>query len=307
MKVLFISSGNSRFGISPIIRNQGESLKQAGLNLEYFVINGKGFISYFKHIFILKKHIRNKTYNVFHAHYALSAVTATLAGCKPLIVSLMGSDIRSGILLNSIIRFFTYFRWDVTIVKSALMQKEIRIKSACIIPNGVNLNEVNAGERQIAGSSTKTILFAANPEKHVKNFALAEKAVSLINDDSVQLKVVHSKSHSEIVREINNADILLHTSYWEGSPNLIKEALACNCPVVSTDVGDVKWLFGVEPGHFITSFDPQDVADKIKLALHFAETTGKTKGRDRIINLGLDSATVAKKILAIYENISRQK
>ena len=75
----------------------------------------------------------------------------------------------------------------------------------------------------------------------------------------------------------------------EGSPNLVKEAMACNCPVVATDVGDIKWLFGDEPGYFISDFTSEDFSRKIKRALDFSITTGRTRGRERILELGLDS------------------
>jgi glycosyltransferase involved in cell wall biosynthesis len=99
------------------------------------------------------------------------------------------------------------------------------------------------------------------------------------------------------------ADVLLSTSHWEGSPNAIKEAMACNLPVVSTDVGDVKWLFGDEPGYYLTSFNPHDVAYKIKESLSFSNEFGKTKGRERIVSLGLASETIAEKISCVYNKV----
>ena len=101
MKILFVSSGNSQNGISPIIKNQGESIVKAGIELEYFLIKGKGIKGYFKSIFTLRKHLKNNTYDIVHVHYSLSAIVASLAGAKPLIVSLMGSDVKSN----------SWFKW----------------------------------------------------------------------------------------------------------------------------------------------------------------------------------------------------
>ena len=100
---------------------------------------------------------------------------------------------------------------------------------------------------------------------------------------------------------MNASDIVVLTSLREGSPNVIKEAMACNCPVVATDVGDIAWLFGNEPGHFLSGFDPQDVATKLNMALEFSEEYGRTSGRNRIIELGLDSESVARRIVGVYE------
>ena len=94
MKILFISSGNSVNGISPITKNQGVSLENAGISLEYYTIKGRGPRGYLNNVKPLKKLLKEQTYDVVHAHYAFSAFVATLAGAKPLVVSLMGSDVK---------------------------------------------------------------------------------------------------------------------------------------------------------------------------------------------------------------------
>jgi glycosyltransferase involved in cell wall biosynthesis len=121
-----------------------------------------------------------------------------------------------------------------------------------------------------------------------------------------QLKVVYNKTHEEILSEILQTDILLLTSRWEGSPNIIKEAMACNRPIVATDVGDIRWLFGNEPGHYICDFDPQDIAAKIEQALDFNDKNGRTNGRNRIIELGLDSISIAKKLESVYNEVLKK-
>ena len=307
MKVLFISSGNAKYGISPIVKNQGASLYNAGIDIEYFTIEGKGLLSYIKHIFFLRKKISNNKFDIFHAHYSLSAFTATLAGCKPLIVSLMGSDTKSNKFIRSIIRIIARIRWKAIIVKSASMKRDIGINSVHIIPNGVDLERVKPVNSNRSETGKKKILFPTNPNKYSKNYQLAEQSVAYLRENNVSFQVVHSVSHDEIIQELNNADVLLLTSRYEGSPNIIKEAMACNLPIVATDVGDVRWVIGDTEGCYITSFKPDDIADKIKLALRFSEEKGRTNGRERIIELGLDSKTIAKKIIRIYEEVLAQK
>jgi glycosyltransferase involved in cell wall biosynthesis len=302
MKVLFISSGNVEFGISIIVKNQGESLRKAGIDVNYFTIKGKGIFSYLKHIFILHTYLRENDFDIFHAHYSLSGFTASLAGCKPLIVSLMGSDIKSGIIEKQIIRLFCFFRWKSVVVKSYSLKKDIGLKKAVIISNGVNLDLVKPSIKK-RSSEKKIVLFGADPDRNVKNFSLAEKAVSLLHNDNIVLRTIHSLPHDELIGEINNSDVLLITSLWEGSPNLVKEAMACNCPVVATNVGDIAWLFGNEPGHFLTGFNCYDVAEKLRLALSFAQENVRTNGRQRIITLELDSGSIATKLVSLYQSV----
>ncbi len=128
MKVLFVSSGNSEIGISPIIKNQGESLKQNGIDLYYFTIKGKGINGYLKNIPILKKYLKYHNYDIIHAHYSLLAIVATLSGAKPLVVSLMGSDIYGNVNIDGERKFYSY----INILSAKLLQpfvKKIIVKS----------------------------------------------------------------------------------------------------------------------------------------------------------------------------------
>ena len=80
--------------------------------------------------------------------------------------------------------------------------------------------------------------------------------------------------------------------------------MACNCPIVTTDVGDVLWLLGDTEGCYITSFEPADVADKIKKAIEFSQIKGRTNGRNQIIDLGLDSESVARRVVEVYNKVA---
>ena len=88
------------------------------------------------------------------------------------------------------------------------------------------------------------------------------------------------------------------TSFKEGSPQFIKEAMACNVPIISTDVGDVKDNIKFTEGCFIVGYDPKIIADKIELLI---KNNNKTKGRINIKKF--DNKKIAKKILNIYNSI----
>jgi len=186
------------------------------------------------------------------------------------------------------------------------MKLALGIDKVEVIPNGVDLDifrpmNKNDCRKELGWDiGNKIILFAADPKRPEKNFSLAKKATETLNIQDVELKVVYPVPHKDIPIYLNAADLLLSTSLWEGSPNIIKEAMACNCPIVSTNVGDVKWLLDGVEGCFITTKDPKDVADKIEKALNFR---GKTMGREKLISLGLDSEHIAKKIIQVYEEV----
>ena len=115
-----------------------------------------------------------------------------------------------------------------------------------------------------------------------------------------ELLLVSNVDQEQLNLYYNAVDCLVLTSRYEGSPNVIKEAMACNCPIVSTDIGDVEWILGEAEGCYISSFEPSDVAEKLSLAL---EIENRTNGRDRLIKLGLDSETIAKGLIHIYSQV----
>lgn len=322
MKVLFVSSGNSEFGISPIVKNQGESLKKNGIDIEYFTIKGKGINGYLKNIPILKKYLKTHHYDVIHAHYSFCGWVSKLTLTKiPVIVSLMGSDTYGNVDLYGKKKSNSY----INILSSKILQlfvKKIIVKSknlesytylknkVKIIPNGVDINKFKPIEKNICREKLnidinyKLILFLGNPSDPRKNFNLLKNAINNIKDVNLKIIKPYPVDNKDIVYFMNAADVLVMTSYLEGSPNVIKEAMACNLPIVSTDVGDVKEIIGDTEGCYICSYDPTDVAEKIKMALSFGK---RTNGRKRIIELGLDSDSIAKKIIDVYQEVLYKK
>lgn len=117
----------------------------------------------------------------------------------------------------------------------------------------------------------------------------------------VQLIELKGYTRDQVNALMYNCNVLLLTSKTEGSPQVVKEAMACGCPIVSVDVGDVKErLGGVEGCYVVKSRDPRDLAEALKKALAFE---GRTKGRERIVEMRLTNEQVAKRMVEIYEDI----
>jgi len=322
MKILFISSGNKGKGINPIIINQGEALAKAGVEVEYYPIVGKGIRGYLRNVLPLRKHVRINHYDAIHAHYSLTAFAASLAGCKHLVVSLMGSDVKASKQYKNIIKLFAkLFRWKTIIVKSKDMYDSLGMPEAVIIPNGVDFDrfkplEQTECQRQLGWDTNKKhILFPANPSRPEKDFALAQAAVEMIEKtmyEQVEIHVFENVPNDQTPIHYNAADVVLMTSKWEGSPNAIKEAMTCCIPIVSTDVGDVRERLEVrgkreeliEGCYVAESREPEELAELLVKALGKGKDNGdkfRTDGRQRIEEMGLKNEIVAQKLIDLYQ------
>jgi teichuronic acid biosynthesis glycosyltransferase TuaC len=307
MKVLFVLSGNKDKS-SNLVVNQAESIisYDKSIVIEYFLVKGKGLTGYLKNIKPLKQKIRTFNPDVIHAHYSFCGILSFLSfSKKPIITSLMGSDLHLKLHWRLVLFISSAF-WNVTIVKSKAMLKKYLLSKTVVIPNGVSLDkypEIGKEEaRRLLGLETgKTfVLFLADPGRPEKNFQLAKKACELIKDKYMELLVVNHIPHEQTRLYYYAVDVLVLSSFYEGSPNVIKEAMVCNCPIVSTDVGDVSILFDGVQGNFISDFTPEVFSEKIKLAIVFARQHNRTEGRTRIMELGIDAGTIARKIYGIY-------
>ncbi len=299
--VLFVCSGNRLGHCTAAIMGQQRALEESGVRVSFFYIRGGGVGSYIKSVFRLRRLLKEDGFYVIHAHYGLSAVVASLAGARPLIVSLMGSDVYGLRWIRGMVRFFAAHIWPVTIVKSEQMVGKLNLNNLKVIPNGVDFSlfrEVPKREsRQKAGfHSAVHILWPADPLRDVKNFGLARAAIKMLKTEGCELSVIKYKGLEEMPEFYNAADVVLVTSRWEGSPNVVKEALACNIPVVSTAVGDVeKWLSGIE-GCKVCDSDALSIARGLEYALTFK---GRIRAREQISEL--DNRLVIEELLNIYK------
>jgi teichuronic acid biosynthesis glycosyltransferase TuaC len=321
MKVLFVSSGNSdNFEVAPFIKSQGESLKALGVDLSYFTVQGKGLSGYLRGASTLRKYLKDHSVDVIHAHYTLSGWSVVLARPKqPIVLSLMGTDAYGNYIGVNQIKFSSRYLIFLTyliqpfvhsiICKSEHIQGFVWLKKKShVIPNGILIDNIKPYSHDFKEElgldpQKKHVLFLGKKSSLRKNFKLVEEAMTLIPADDVYLSAPYPVSHGVVVKYLNSVDVLVVPSLMEGSPNVVKEAMACNCPVVATNVGDIAWLLGNEPGYFLTSFDPQDFALNIRKALEFSENHGRTQGRARIMKLGLDSETIARRIIKVYDEV----
>lgn len=306
MNVLFVYRGYGSKLKNAVVDNQARAIAaHPDVRLFTCPIAGGGK-NYLKYPGKIRKMVKKHKIDIIHAHYSLSGFVASLAfSGKAVVCSLMGSDVWDKTVSRPFIPFFRRFMWKMTIVKSSEMEKACR--GSVMAPNGVDMENFRPLDKSLCFDRSgfdpkdKNILFVAKvADMPVKNITLAQTAVQLLTENykiNAKLQVLENISFPDLPYYYNAADLLLLTSRTEGSPNVVKEALACNCPVVSTDVGDVKQIIENIDGCFITSFEKEDVAEKIKAAIEYDKPLN---AREQISYL--DNKVIVEKIVAVYKD-----
>ena len=302
MRILIVCSSNSG-NIAPFITEQVDSLKSLGVEVDYFLVDQKGVFGYLSKRKDLLRKIKDYQPDIIHAHYGLSGLLANLQRQVPVITTYHGSDINNP-------KVFPFSRLCIMLSaynifvseKSKKISRQIHKQS--VIPCGVDtrlftpIDKIQARKELKLNINIQYVLFAGAFNNKVKNPELAQKAVALLSN--VELLELKNYSRQQVALLMNAVDAVLMTSFSEGSPQFIKEAMSCNCPIVSVPVGDVPEMISNIPGGFISTYNSIDIAKKLKQALAFAK---RTEGRNRLIELNLDTASVAKRILEVYNSV----
>jgi len=302
MRILIVASIKKTY-YAPFIIEQANSIAALGHTIEYFGVNGSGIYGYLKTLSSLKNKIKQFKPDIIHAHYGLSGLLACLQRSVPVLVTYHGSDInvpsvRVFSKIAMCLSAFNIFVSPKNVVLAKAKKKYVLQPCGVDLQTIVSLEKTYARKQMNLSDSDKIIVFSGAFDNAVKNSALAKEAVSLI--PGIRLIELKAYTKNEVNVLLNAADCMIMTSFTEGSPQVIKEAMASGCPIVSVDVGDVKEITSGIDGCYIAERTPEDIAEKLKLALNF---NGKTQGRKRIIELGFENESIAKRLISIYENI----
>ena len=304
MRILIVASFN-RNRFAPFIIEQAEALRAAGCEVAFFGLHGKGLQGYLKNMPALKRKIKAFQPDVVHAHYGLSGLLANLQRQVPVVTTYHGSDINERKILPFSKLSMRLSVWNVFVSKK-MLEIALPKRNYAVLPCGVDLSDLQLTEKQEArrqmhlDEAKRYVLFSGAFNNSVKNVPLAKAAVALMIDD-VELLELKGYSREEVTLLMCAADAFLMTSVSEGSPQVIKEALACGCPIVSVDVGDVKERVEGIDGCFVSvTRDSQELVELLKRAIAFQ---GKTLGREKLKKDGLDNNKVAQELLNIYEKV----
>jgi glycosyltransferase involved in cell wall biosynthesis len=309
MKILIVASTNSG-KFSPFVMEQSKALEKEGCILDYYGIKGKGFSGYLSNRKAYIQKIREFKPDIVHAHFGLSGLLAVLQNKVPVVITFHNGETHSALvnLLSSIAA--TRAKYVVYVAEHIRRICYYKAKNYSIIPCGINFSDCNITPFEEARTALgfdpnkKYILFGGAFDNLRKNFPLLKEAISrLPNKDDIVCLEMKGLSREECTLKMCACDMFALPTKSEGSPQALKEAMACNCPIVATDVADIKHLLGDVEGHYICNFDADVVAKQTAKALAFGK---RTNGRQRVIDLGLTNDLVAKKLAAIYKEVLKQ-
>lgn len=306
MKILIVASDKGGHFV-PFIEEQINALQKQGCEVLRFGITGHGVVGYLKCLPALRRVIRNQQPDIVHAHYGLSALLANLQRRVPVVSTYHGSDINVPSVLPFSKMAMRLSAWNIFVSQHNVDIAQPK-KKYSIIPCGIDLSDVQLTSKVDARAKmhilqdAKYILFAGSFSNAVKDPGLAKQTIALL--PGVELKELRGYSREEVNFLMCGADAFLMTSKTEGSPQVIKEAMACGCPIVSTDVGDVKERTdGIDGCYVASSREPQELANLLGKAL---SSEGKTTGRQHLIKMGLTNDLITNQLIAIYYKILRK-
>lgn len=278
---------------------------------ELVFINGrKSRVNYIKSIFSVNKLIARNKYDIVHIHFGLSGFFLLFNPFvkTPVVVTLHGSDTNASKNYGLMLKITTLVARRATriIIQNDKMISILRsqAKKLVKIPCGINVNTFNVLRKN--NGDIFCIGFPGDATRPGKNFTLFKQVVDILSARGHKIKIIefHNLTREQVVENLSMLDCLFMTSLYEGSPQIIKEAMAAGVPVISTQVGDVNTtLTGVSNCFVIDSFEAINFIPAFTYLLSLDYRKRITNGKDRIEALQLDQDSVVSKIFDIYRQI----
>lgn len=314
-------SGNARHGI--FVKREIESLIDAGVRCDVMFI--RGFRSPLAYplaaaVLFAWNLAPRRRYKLVHGHGGETALPARFYLRAPVLISYMGTDLLGKPRADATVPLRHRVRRKVLRLHTRMLSATITMSKEMegllprgaqlrntVIPHGVDSRvfapQARARVRSVLRwkDTERIALFAADPAVERKRYWLAKAACELAaaRMDDLHLKVVTDVPPSEIPLYMNGSDCLLLTSIYEGSPNVVKEAMMCNLPVVATAAGDVTELLeGVEPSA-VCDPTPESLASGLLECL-----SSPRRSNGRAVAGPLAWEPLAERMLAVYRELA---
>lgn len=320
MRVLMVTTEWPRvpWGTAQFVARQAAFLRAAGIEVEVFQFYGeRNPLNYARAWLDVQRLLTRERFDLVHAQFGQSALLA-LPKRVPLVVTFRGDDLQgilgdqngrvtvAGRVLRRFCRLAAHLA-DAVIVVSAHMQPFVQNgKPIHIVPSGLDLAlfrpqpQGPARERLGLPAGERLVLFVGNPNLARKRYALAQRAIALLPATArARLVVGWEVPHTQIPEYMAACDALIFTSSQEGSPNAVKEALACDLPVVSVPVGDVaERIQGVAGCELCADDQPETIAAALARVL---ARGGRIDGRSAVRQL--DEHLLTQQVVGIYHAV----
>ncbi len=325
MRVLVVTNmylaGNGNW-----VAEQVRSLRSEGINVDVLFFDTKRTRAYY--VIALPtvfRAVKSGRYDVIHTHHtytllmvllarALSAtrVPVVLTNHEPEILDRQGRTRTwhpTSLLRHSLrVKKFAARRTDFVIFVANQLAERLEFEGRhVVIPCGVDLEKFRPLDRSLCrqrlglAEDAVVVFFPANPRNARKRFSLAREAFLILEKEERNAVMLTGGSIAadDMPLYYNAADVVIQTSFCEASPTVVKEALACETPVVSTDVGDTREVIEGIANCAVCADDPANIA------AHLLSARGRRAagGRGRLIARGLSLSQVARRVIGVYEKV----
>lgn len=321
LRVLFITSQwptEKSPGNSPFVKREVAALRSIGITVDVLqYIGGWRPLRYLRAIWQMHRMLSLEPYDIIHVRFGQCGLVGRAQKSLPVVITFGGSDIEAKPSTNA--NFKTRLQyWILQIVSHTISRyvSEVIVVSShlgeklpCeyyhVIPSGLDLDLFKPIDGSVARThlelpaDKKLILFVGNPQKPIKRYELAVQAVQLaqVRVPNIELILLQNRPPEDVPKFMSACDVLIVTSTNEGSPNVVKEALACNLPVVSVDVGDVRERVNCANNCIVTE---DDSAEKLAEAL-ISVLSYSDKSNLRPLVEHLDQNAWALKVFQVYQ------
>lgn len=306
MKILVVCRWHGDHAAA-FIMEQVDALRSLGHDVQYVTAKKGGIGGYVELYRNLRKAIREIHPDIVHAHYGICGLIANLQRQVPVVTTYPGSDINDKKIRPISVMAMRLSKYNLFMSKRqiAKVHRYAKPEKTEIVRYGILsdlfMEQDKAKARKAMGldANKKYVLFSSKFTRLGKDPELAKAAVALV-DNAELLPLTGGYTKEEMVSLMNAVDAALVTSKSEGSPQFTKEVMACGCPIVSVDVGDVaEQVEGLEGCYIAKTRQPEELAELLKKAIAY----GKTKGHQHIMDMRLDNVQIAERLVEIYGNI----
>ncbi len=327
-----VVSGSLKDGVpetNTFVTSQAESLRASGWEVILGVVDDRtSFRGIARNIRRLREEIARTQARLVHAQYGsvTAAVARRIQGSLPLVISFCGDDLlgtpKPGALWRMREKAAHWISLWAARGASAIVVKSSNLQAALpaslrgketILPNGVNIDWFKPLDRAECraklswSQEARIVLFNAShsEDAYRKNPVLARATMDIVSGvvPDVVMHTISKASSQEVRLAMNAADCLLVTSLHEGSPNIVKEAMACNLPVVSVPCGDVTERLRLTFPGCVRPYDAGSLAEAVTDVLTSAQ---RSNGREQLIAQGLTTSRVAERLTEIYHRVTNE-